>query len=117
MIKFKNERLEKLPLKKNYIFSILLSIFIVACGLLAQLILPPEIPLFYGQPQNEEQLAKSIFIILPSVVSLFIAILNAYISTLIESTYLKKVLSLISISISILAAVTTFKIIFLVGNI
>jgi hypothetical protein len=84
---------------------------------MAQLILPPEIPLFYGQPQNEEQLANSIFIILPSLTAMFLTVLNAYLSIFADSTYLKKVLAFIAVSISILATVTVIKIILLVGSI
>lgn len=113
----KSEKLERLPLKKYYIFSFLLSLTVIVSGGILQLLLPPEIPLFYGLPVGEEVLTKSIFIITPALVSMFITVLNAYFSIFAESTYLKKVLAASAISVSVLATITTIKIVFLVGAI
>jgi len=106
-----------LPLKRFYILPLIISITTIIFGLLAQLILPPEIPLYYGLPETPEQIAPSMFIVLPSLISIFITIINAAISTKIHDNFLKKTLVFASISVSILATITTYKIIFLVGSI
>ncbi|MDO8341295.1 MAG: hypothetical protein Q7T59_04950 [Candidatus Woesebacteria bacterium] len=115
-IKFGPE-FERLPLKKLFVYSFVINLITILLGLLAKLILPPEIPLFYGLPQTSEQLAKSIFIILPATIALLLTLVNAILSINIGGTYLKKTLAFTSIAISLLALIGTFKIIFLVGSI
>lgn len=106
-----------LPLKSLFTTSVAVNLMFILLGLASQLVLPPEIPLFYGLPKNNEQLAPSIFIILPSLVSLFLTVINAIISINVEGIYLKKALAFASISICLLSVIATYKIIFLVGSI
>jgi hypothetical protein len=107
---------KKLPLSKLYISSFVISISSIAFGLVFQFLLPPEIPLYYGLPQTEGQIAPSITIILPSMVSIFIIFINTLIAIKVSSNYLKKILSFTSLAVSVLAIITTFKICFLVGS-
>lgn len=109
-------RFEKLPLKHLFIISLIINLVLILSGLFAKLILPPEIPLFYGLPKNEDQLAKSIYIILPALISIIITIFNTVLSIISSNIYLKKTLAFASISITILSVVATYKIIFLVGS-
>ena len=112
----KKEKFERLPLKKFYVFSFFLSLSIIAISFLAKLILPPEIPLFYGFPQSQQRLSQSIYLFIPSLFSLLTTAVNAYISIFIDNNYLKRVLAFSSVVISFLSATTTIKIIFLVGR-
>ena len=105
-----------LPLKSLFTISAVINIVFILLGLVGQLVLPPEIPLFYGLPKNSEQLAPSILIIVPASVSLIITVFNAIIATKIEGQYLKKALAFASISVTLLSVVATYKIIFLVGS-
>jgi len=107
---------QKLPFKNLFTFSFVLNIAVIALGFLAKFILPPEIPLFYGLPQTESQLAPAILIGLPAFVALILTALNALISINLESVYLKRTLAFTSISVSILAFIATYKIVFLVGS-
>lgn len=113
----KKEKFERLPMKKYYIFSFFLSVFVVVIALVAYFILPPEIPLFYGFPQSQQQIIGSKILFLPAFIAATFTTLNAYLSIYVENAYLKKVLAFISLLISLLAAITIFKIVFLVGNI
>ena len=79
--------------------------------------LPPEIPLFYGAPIGEEQLAKSIFCPLPAVISLLVFLINFLISKTVSSVFIKKALNSASYVVFILATITLIKIFFLVGYI
>lgn len=106
-----------LPLKSLFVISIIISVLFILLGLISQLILPPQIPLFYGLPKNNEQLAQSLFIVIPSLISLLITIINAIISINIDGIYLKKALAFASISVCLLSVIATYKIIFLVGSI
>lgn len=115
--KYINPEFEKLPLKKMYIVSTIASLILVVIGLLTQIILPPQIPLFYGLPQNDSQLAPSILIVLPAIISILITAINAFIATRTHDNFLKKTLAFCSISICLLVAITTLKIIFLISSI
>ncbi len=108
---------EKIPLKGLFIASFLVSAFGILIGIIAQFFLPPQIPLYFGLPQTNAQLAKPLFIILPSFLSLFISMINTIISIRVSDAYLKKTLAFASLAVCILAIVTTLKIIFLVSTI
>ena len=88
-----NPEFERLPLKKLFVISFFTSLLTIVLGLLAQFILPPVIPLYYGLPQTTEQVAASFLIILPSVFSIVLTIVNAIISIKTHDNYLKKALA------------------------
>lgn len=110
-----NTAFDKLPLKKLNIFAFIISIITVIVGLISQIILPPEIPLFYGLPQNSAQISPSILIILPSSIAILMTSVNILISMYISDNYLKKALVFTSLLIAILSAITTYKILLLVS--
>lgn len=112
-----NEKFDRLPLKKFYIVSFFVGVITSVIALLAKLILPPEIPLFYGLPQTGQRVTTSIYLVLPPLISVVLTVINAYISMFTESTYLKKVLAFSTIVVSSLVSITVIKIILLVGNI
>lgn len=106
-----------LPLKSLFVASLAINLVLIISGLLAKFILPPEIPLFYGLPKNEEQLAPAIFVILPAVIALLTTTINIVVALSIDSLYLKRTMAFTSISVTILSIIATYKIIFLVGSI
>lgn len=108
---------ERLPLKKLLMTTIVISLITIIFGLVSQIALPPQIPLFFGLPQTKSQLASSILIILPSLISIFISLTNIFISIKVHDVYLKKVLAFSAVTVSVMAAITTLKIIFLVSSI
>ena len=89
------------------IFSIISFLFL----------LPPEIPLFYGAPIGEAQLAKSFLFPVPSIISLLVFSINFIVSKAVVSDFIKKALNSASIFVFILSAITLIKIFFLVGYI
>jgi len=92
----------------------LLLIFIIL--LLKDRSLPPVVPLFYGNPADGEQLAEQSFLVLPSAVTLIIATTNATISRLLDDSFVHRVLWGLSLVAVVLSAITTLRIIFLVGR-
>lgn len=109
--------MNKLPFK-NYIYSaLIINIFVIAFCLVIQSRLPPEIPLFYGLPQGQEQLTKPIGLLIPACFSLAFILTNLLLTRLTTNEFLKKALAVASFATSILAAITSIKIAFLVGNI
>lgn len=105
------------PFAKTMLVAFLINFLIVILSLALKGRLPPEVPLFYGAAEGQEQIAASTLLIIPPIISsLFIAV-NLFLSYLLEDEFLKKTLILAGISTSLLAATTTIKIIFLVGSI
>lgn len=103
---------------KNYISAAgVIDIITIIFVLFFQRALPPEVPLFYGLPQGEGQLAKPIFLLIPALLSLLVVALNTFLIRLVKNDFLEKVLAIASLATAVFAGITTFKIIFLVGNI
>lgn len=105
------------PLKSLFTVSFIVNLAIILIGLVSTFILPPEIPLFFGLPKNNSQLASNYMIIIPSLASTVMIFFNFLIALKINGQYLKKALAFTSILITMLNIIATFKIIFLVGSI
>lgn len=114
--KLKGLHIEKLPLRMVLHFSLILNVLIILVGLISRAFIPPEIPILYGFPQGESQIANSFFIILPASIALLLTLLNSIIALKSDGIFIKKSLILSTFAISLLAAVTTIKIIFLIGS-
>ncbi|MFV1916912.1 MAG: hypothetical protein ACC618_00265 [Patescibacteria group bacterium] len=106
----------KSSLSRTWCAAFLISAFTIGIVFVLQSRLPPEVPLFYGLPKGEDQLAQKLALIAPSVVSLIIIFVNLSISQLSKDEFLKKALALASLTSVFLSAITTAKISFLVGN-
>ena len=109
--------MKKIKLPKVILFSILLNILVVMLIFILKNKIPPEVPLFYGRPQTEKQLASSLMLSFPPLLSLAFCIINLLISKLIKDEFPQKVLMGISILVTVLSTITVIKIITLVGNI
>ena len=109
-------RFEKLPLKNLFLVAFFISLIFLILGLFSIFILPPEIPIFYGLPKTSEQLGRSFYIILQSLVSMTLTALNAIISINIDSQHLKRTLAFTSILVCTLNIIATYKVISLVGS-
>ena len=115
-IKKTEANLEKVPLLNLLYISLSITLITFLTIFLVKSNLPPEVPLFYGNADGQGQLAGSLGLAIPSLVSLTMTVVNTLISFLLEKKFLKQILSLTSFAISIFATITTFKIIFLVGS-
>lgn len=104
-------------LKKFFQASFAVSLFSILIAFLAQPILPPQIPLFYGLPESESQLSPALGLALPGVFSLLILVGNLALVKIVKDDFLKKILAGASLVASIFASITTVKIVFLVGKI
>lgn len=78
--------------------------------------LPPQIPLFYGLPKGEEQLASTLSLLIPSLATLAIAVLNFSLALILEEDFIQKALVYTVIICLFFSTITTLKIILLVGN-
>jgi hypothetical protein len=106
-----------LPFKGYIQFSVALNILVIIFVLIFLRKLPPQIPLFYGMAEGEEQLTRSWALIVPSLIALFILIVNSLLSLKTNDDFLKKVLIVAGLAATFFASITTIKIFFLVGSI
>ncbi len=105
---------EGLPFRNYVAASIITNLVLIAVTLLITRWMPPEIPLFYGLPQSNAQLASNWMLFIPSSISLLIIGLNIALAKSIKNEFLIKTLILSSIAVTFFSAITTLKIIFLV---
>lgn len=110
-------KLERLPLKNLVVFCFIVNLLIIGISLLANLILPPQIPLFFGLPQTEKVLTSPLLLLIPSILTLIIILINTLLALKIDLYYLKKTLAFATFSVTLLNIIATIKIIFLVGSI
>ena len=102
--------------RKVFIFAAVLNLAVAGIAIFALLRLPPQVPLFYGLPETEERLASSWMLVIPSGVSFLILLANASLSLFIEDEFPKKILVAASFAVTLFSAITTLKIISLVGS-
>lgn len=106
-----------LPFRNYILASLGVNLLIISVVLLfRKSILPPEVPLFYGLPEGQEQLASSSALIFPSIISIFITLLNSTIASFVRDGFLKKSLIVSGIFSVLFPLATILKIIFLVGS-
>lgn len=105
-----------LPFRGYIISSLSLNAVLIVIVLLLGRYLPPQVPLYYGLAVGEEQLAYRWALIIPSLVSLFILLLNVILSLLIKNDFLKQVLVISGVLVTFFSLVTTVKIVLLVGS-
>lgn len=104
------------PLKSLFVISLVINSTFIFVSLISTVILPPEIPLFFGLPKSSNQLAANYMILIPSLISTFLVTANFLIALKVSGQYIKKILAFTSISVTILNIVATSKIVFLVGS-
>lgn len=93
--------------------NILLSILV----LLLQDNIPPTVPLFYGRPRGNEQLAPQLFLLLPPGIAILVTALNTIFAVITEDKFIRKVLIGIAFAATLLSTITVIKIVLLVGSI
>lgn len=108
--------MDKIPLKNYVIAGGIINFLTAIFVLLAQGKLPPQVPLFYGLPQGESQLTRPIFLLIPTALSSAVILANQFLARLVKDEFLKKAFVAAGFASAVFATITTFKIIFLVGN-
>lgn len=109
--------LKNLPFRNYVVGSFIVSLtLIILILLLKNNYLPPEIPLFYGLAEGQEQLTPSSFLIIPLVASSLFLVFNIIIGALIKNEFLRRTLIASGISLVALSLISTLKIVFLVGT-
>jgi len=97
--------------------ALFINALVIGGVLFLQKNLPPMLPLFYGLPLSEAQLAPSYALSLPPLISLIIVGVNTLIGKILKDNFLQKVLLALTIASTALSTITVLKIFFLVGQI
>ena len=108
-------RWKSLPLRNLYYLALIIDIGTGVAIVALENYLPPVVPLFYGLPVGQDQLTSTFGLLIAPAVSALIAVINFLISFWVRDSFLRKVLAISSIILSILTTITVIKIIFLVG--
>jgi hypothetical protein len=111
-----DELKKKIPYTKLLYTSLAANLLLILFMFFFRGNIPPEVPLFYGFPEGESQLAQKNSLVLPSLISIVVIIINSLIAYLTKDEFVKKTLVIVSFAITFLSVVTTVKIVFLVGS-
>jgi hypothetical protein len=106
-----------LPYFNNLKWLFFLNILVIILVFALKKFLPPQIPLYYGLAEGDEQLAAASFLTLPSIVSLAVVFLNTTLASVIKDDFTKRVLIATCFPISFFSLVTSVKIFILVAGI
>jgi len=106
---------KKLAYRNYFLAAVIINIGVFLSLVLLRNFLPPLAPLFYGRPVGEAQLTNTFGLLIAPGASLLMTALNLGLSFWIKDNFLKKLLAISAIVISVLTAITITKIILLVG--
>ena len=106
---------KNIAFRNYYLVAIIINILVVVALAIIKDYLPPLVPLFYGLPVSEAELTNKIGLFIAPGISLLITLLNFLISFWVKDDFQKKILAISTIVVSLLTAITVFKIVFLVG--
>ena len=108
--------LKKVPLKQLLLATLILALLTIGFVVISLNHLPPEVPLFYGLPEGEDQLASATSLIVPSLVSIAVFLINATTVYLLEDKFIQSMLVVATFAVTLLSSITTIKIILLVNS-
>lgn len=96
--------------------SLAINVFLIVSIFFIKRHLPPEVPLFYGLAEGEDQLVAGGTLVLAPFISLVIVVVNSAVSLTIKSELLRRTLIITGFGVTILSLVTAIQIILLVGS-
>ncbi len=102
--------------EKINIGAAVVNLLVILGILLLQSHLPPVVPLFYGLPYGDEQLANTWALIIPPLVALAFIGANIFISKTSKEEFIKQILVGLTIATTALSTITVVRIILLVGQ-
>lgn len=97
------------------IICIVVNVLTILVIILLKNSLPPVVPLFYGLPVSVDELTTNIGLIIPSLISICLIIINIIVAKGTKDTFLEKIFTGLIIAVTALSLITIIKIITLVG--
>lgn len=111
-----NKKVTIRPELSFYVCSACILLLTAAFFLFAYKKLPPEVPLFYGNPIGAKQITDKNYLLFPLALSLAIIVVNYFFASLTKDTYLRLIFAVLSVLLSLISAIAVIKVILLVGN-
>ena len=108
-------QIQKLPLRGSFYVAAGINVLCIIGVLISIRSLPPVVPLFYGRAVGPGQLVSSVMLTIAPITSLVIGGANFFLASIVREVFVKKVLAVASLFISLLSLITITKIIFLVS--
>jgi len=106
---------KKVAYRNYFLTAIIINLGILLSLILLKSLLPPLVPLFYGRPAGEAQLTNTFGLLIAPGASLLMTLLNLCLSLWAKDGFIKKILAVSAVIISVLSAITITKIVLLVG--
>lgn len=106
----------EIPFFNLLILSLFICIVTISLVMLLEDRIPPQVPLFYGLPEGEEQIVPRLGLTIPSFMALIIIVINTVLATIFENNFVRNALVLTSFAVTLFATITTVQIILLVGS-
>lgn len=107
---------KEIPYTKLVYFILLLNTLLLILLFIFKKDIPPEVPLFYGYPDGEDQLTQKANLAIPPLISIMTILINSTIAYFTKDSFIKKTLVIASFAITFLSVLTTVKIVLLVGS-
>ena len=98
------------------IVCLAINLLLIVTVVLARNALPPLLPLFYGAPSGEDQLARQGFLVLPLIMVTAISIINILLSRIVSDLFLQRILFGFTVVTTLLSTITVIRIMLLVGH-
>jgi hypothetical protein len=114
-VEVKPGRLPKV-LKKLIWLSIFINILTIVLFFIFRNRIPPEVPLYYGLADGDNQLSQANGLLIPSLFALCVILLNTILAAITKNEFIKYALILTAFGVSILVTVTFVRIMLLVGS-
>ncbi|MFC1649388.1 hypothetical protein ACFL2C_01570 [Patescibacteria group bacterium] len=107
---------EGVAYSKLLVLSLAINLIVVVLVFVFKSFLPPQVPLLFGLAEGTDQLVNTTSLILPSLISIIIVLINTAMALIVTDDYLQKALVLTAFASSVIATIATLEIIFLVGS-
>lgn len=101
---------------QGYIVLLSFNILIAGMILASASNLPPQVPLLYGRAVSDEQLVDNTLLILPALSAALITVINGLLSFITTDHFIRRILIGTSVVAALLSAITTIRIMMLVGS-
>jgi hypothetical protein len=106
----------KKPAFKNlFLASIIINLIEAAAIIALKNFLPPLLPLFYGRPTGGTQLTSTFGLMIAPGIAILLTVANLIVSSVVKDEFLKKILAISALAVTVLVLITVTKIIFLIG--
>jgi hypothetical protein len=106
---------KKIKFNNYFLAALILNAISILAPIILRSFLPPVIPLFYGRPAGEAQLTSTLGLIIAPVISTVIVMVNIFLNLRTKDDFLKRILAVAALLVSIVTTITVAKIILLVG--